>query len=127
MSTNVSDYVTLVEILELTRPYAEVEPIIQSTVRRLEAEGVRALRSMQFYTNEAKTELGAIITFASAAELLTHVKMISDWEEFRRFASMIKLVDMRVHGRLTPEVEAWIRQFNGPLKKLEHPVVGFVR
>ena len=91
------------------------------------AEGVRALRSMQFYTNEAKTELGAIITFASAAELLTHVKMISDWEEFRRFASMIKLVDMRVHGRLTPEVEAWIRQFNGPLKKLEHPVVGFVR
>ena len=53
--------------------------------------------------------------------------MISGWPEFQRFTTSIKLVDMRVHGRLSEAVEAWIRQFNGPLAKYERFVAGFVR
>lgn len=122
-----SDYVTLVEILELTRPFEEVAPLLSIAIRRLETEGVKALLSSQFYRNEAGTELGAVIRFANSTQMMEHVNMVSGWEEFRRFATMIKLVDMRVHGKLDPEAEAWIRKFDGPIKKLETLVVGFVR
>ncbi len=123
----ISDHVTLVEILELTRPYDEVVPFLSAAIRRLETEGVKALLSSQFYRNEAGTELGAVIRFANSSQMMEHVNMVSGWEEFHRFSSMIKLIDMRVHGKLDPEAEAWIRKFNGPIKKLEHLVVGFVR
>lgn len=123
----IGDHVTLVEVLELTRPYDEVAPLIAAAVRRLEIEGVKALLSMQFYRNDAATELGAVITFASSSQMIEHMNMISAWEEFRCFSTMVKLVDMRVHGTLDPEAEAWIRKFNGPMKKLESHVAGFVR
>ena len=68
-----------------------------------------------------------MITFASAADMLAHTAMISGWDEFKAFASMIKVSDMRVHGKLTAEVAAWIAQFNGPLRQFEQHVAGFVR
>lgn len=127
MPENASKHLTLVETLELTRPYDEAAPLIQAVVRRLEREGVQALIAMQFHTNETKTELGVVLTFSDAEQMLTHINMLSGWEEFRRFAKAVRLVEMRVHGKLNPEAEAWIRRFNKPMKKLELHVAGFVR
>lgn len=122
-----SEYVTLVEVLELLRPFDEVGPVVENLLGRLEVEGIAALISMQFYLNEEKTEIGAVITFSDSNQLIEHTRMISSWEEFKRFTSMVKLADMRVHGTLSAEAEAWIRQFQGPLKKFAHYLAGFVR
>ncbi len=46
--------------------------------------------------------------------------MISQWKEFQRFAKMIRLVDMRVHGNLSPEVRQWLSQFDGPLRVFDN-------
>ena len=53
--------------------------------------------------------------------------MISSWPEFARFASMMKLVEMRVHGKLTPEVQAWMSQFKGTFSMYEQQLAGFRR
>lgn len=127
MQSPASSYVTLVEAFELTVPLDEVAPILRAVMARLEVEGVASLVSMQFYTSDVPGEMGAIIRFSDPHHFTEHVKMISGWEEFKRFSSMIKLIEIRVHGELSPEVEAWMQQFGGPVKKLRHFVAGFVR
>lgn len=127
MKPALDKYVTLVELLELTVPLAEIAPLLQATLRRLEVEGVPGLVSMQFHANEAQTELGAVITFSDGDQMPAHTEMISGWDEFKRFSKMIKLKEMRVHGTLSPAAEAWIRQFSGPISKFEQPVAAFVR
>lgn len=58
---------------------------------------------------------------------MKHVKLISSWPELTRFAGMIDLLASRSFGQLDPEVEAWMRQLGGPIKKLDRFVAGFVR
>lgn len=122
-----SDYFTIVEILELTRPYEECAPLLQRALDRLAVEGVPALVSMHFYHDPEKSQLGAVITFSDATQLLAHTAMISGWEEFQRFAAMIKVVELRVHGQLSPEVHAWLSKFNGPVRVFDKYLGGFVR
>ena len=40
---------------------------------------------------------------------------------------MIELLEIRVFGELSPQVEEWMRQLGGPIEKLERFVAGFVR
>ncbi len=118
---------TLVEELELLVPFAEFAAAAQALLQRLEAEGVRALASMQLYGAADATRVGLIIRFSDSSAVMEHVRMISGWDDFRRFATMIRLLDMRIFGTLDPGAEAWIRQFNGPLQKFETRVAGFTR
>jgi hypothetical protein len=54
--------------------------------------------------------------------------MISQWEEFERFFGTVKPLDVRVYGRLSAEVEAWIGRFGDIVsRKFEGHVAGFVR
>ena len=127
MTSRAAQQVTLVEILELTQPYAQVAPLLTRAVERLEREGVRGLVSMHFHTRAEQRELAAVITFASAAQMMEHAAMISGWDEFKQFATMVKLVDLRVHGVPSAEFEAWASQFGGPARKYPELVVGFTR
>ena len=122
-------YVTLVEVLELTRPFEEFADAIAAALRRLEAEGVRELMAVQFYAEPGSTQVGAILTFSDRERMIEHMGMVSKWEEFERFFATVKPVDVRVYGRLSEEAEAWIQRFgDGVLGKTfgEH-VAGFVR
>ena len=127
MKPTVSERVTLVEVLERLRPLEEVAALVQTVVQRLEREGIEALASMQFYADPSSPEISAIITFSDSNHLMDHVNMVSGWEEFKRFSTMIKVTDMRIYGTLTPEAEAWIETFGGPIRKFAHPIAGFVR
>ena len=122
-----ASYLTLVEILEMTRPYEECAPIIRRVLDRLAVEGVPGLASMHFYHDAERAQLGAVITFSDASQILAHTAMISQWEDFRLFASMIKVIEMRVHGKLSPESRKWLAQFKGPIRVIEEYVGGFVR
>jgi hypothetical protein len=122
-----SEYVTLVEVLELTSPFEEFADAIQAAARRLEAEGVSALVSLQFYADPGSTEVGAILTFADRDRMMDHIKMITEWEEFERFFGTVKPIDVRVYGKLSPEAEAWVRQFDVLSRTFEDHVAGFVR
>jgi hypothetical protein len=122
-----SEYVTLVEVLERTCSFEDFSMIAQAAVRRLESEGVRALVSVQFYANPDSTEVGAILTFADRAAMMQHINMITAWEEFERFFSSVKPLDVRVYGRLSVEAEAWVKQFNVVSKTFKNHVTGFVR
>ena len=53
--------------------------------------------------------------------------MITAWEEFEWFFSTVKLIDVLVYGKLSPEGEEWVRQFNVVSKTFEEHVAGFVR
>ena len=125
--TQARDYLTLVEILELTRPYEECAPIIQRVLDRLAVEGVPGLASMHFYHDAERAQLGAVITFSDSTQILAHTAMISQWEEFRQFAKMIKVVDMRVHGVPNADFTAWVKQFGGALRQFPEPLAGFAR
>lgn len=128
MTPAAASYLTLVELFELRCPFDEFAALLGPVLDRLEREGVAGLVSMQFYAERPQSNrIGAVITFRDAEQLLEHMDMISSWPEFTRFAQMITLVDMRVHGQLNPRAEAWIRQFNGPLRKFEQHIAGFVR
>jgi hypothetical protein len=122
-----SEYVTLVEVLELTVPYEEFARAVRAAARRLEAEGVRELVTVHFYGNLRSTEVGAILTFSDRERMIEHIEMISKWEEFERFFACVRPLDVRVYGKLSEEAEAWIGQFDVLSKKLEHHVAGFVR
>lgn len=122
-----SSYLTLVEILELNRPYEECAPIIRRVLDRLAVEGVPGLASMQFYHDAERAQLGAVITFSDSSQILAHTAMISQWEDFRRFATMIKVIEIRVHGKLSAEAQQWLAQFKGPVRVIEDYVGGFVR
>jgi hypothetical protein len=122
-----SEYVTLVEVLELTSPFEEFEAAVQAAARRLEAEGIRELVTLQFYAAPGSREVGAILTFADRSRIMEHINMISAWEEFERFFSTVKPIDVRVYGELSVEAEAWVRQFEVVSRTFEDHVAGFVR
>ena len=37
--------------------------------------------------------------------MIEHMRMISKWEEFRRFFACVKPLDVRVYGKLSEEAE----------------------
>ena len=127
MKAPASEYVTLVEVLELTVPYEEFARAVEAASRRLEAEGVRELVTVHFYGSPESTEAGAILTFSDRDRMIDHIEMISGWEEFERFFATVKPLDVRVYGRLSEEAEEWIGRFDVLSKKFEHHVAGFVR
>jgi hypothetical protein len=81
-SNQASEHVTLVEVLELRRPVEEFAAAARALVRRLEAEGITALVTMQFYADPGSSEVGALLTFADRSRFMDHVEMIASWEEF---------------------------------------------
>ena len=127
MMLPISGHVTLVEVLELTRPYEEFASAVRAAARRLEAEGIKELVTLQFYADSGSTEAGAILTFADRSQLMRHVEMISGWEEFERFFATVRPLDVRVYGKLSAEAEAWVGQFGVVTKTFEAHVAGFVR
>jgi hypothetical protein len=128
MKQPAGDYVTLVEVLELTRPFEEFADAIEAALRRLKAEGVQELVTVQFYAETGSTQVGAILTFSDRERMIEHMGMVSGWEEFERFFATVKPIDVRVYGRLSEEAEAWIRRFGDVLgRTFEEHVAGFVR
>jgi hypothetical protein len=126
-SSPASEHVTLVEILELTRPFEEFAHAVRAAARRLETEGVEALVTLQFYATPGSTEVGAILTFADRDQVMEHIEMITGWEEFERFFATVKPLDVRVYGKLSVEAEVWVRQFGVVSKTFQEHVAGFVR
>jgi hypothetical protein len=123
-----TEYVTLVEVLELTRPFEEFANAIGAASRRLETEGVEELVAVHFYGNPESSEAGAILTFSDRERMIDHIEMISAWEEFEWFFATVKPLDVRVYGKLSEEAEEWIGQFGDIMsKKYERHVAGFVR
>ena len=55
MKQPATEYVSLVEVLELTVPFEEFEKAIQAAAKRLEDEGVRELVSLNFYGEPGST------------------------------------------------------------------------
>jgi D-mannonate dehydratase len=127
MKSPASEHVTLVEVLELTRTFEEFAVAVRAAARRLEAEGIEELVTLQFYADPGSTEVGAILTFADRSRLMEHIDMITGWEEFERFFSTVKPIDVRVYGKLSVEAEGWVRQFDVVSKTFEDHVAGFVR
>jgi hypothetical protein len=127
MPSPASDYVTLAEVLQLTRPFAEFEAAARALAQRLEVEGVRGLKLLQLSANPGSTEVGVVLCFSNGGELLQHVEMLKSWDEFKQFAGTVKLETMRVYGKLPPAVQDWMRQFQGDIKRFETSVAGFVR
>ncbi|MDQ3832635.1 MAG: hypothetical protein M3315_03175 [Actinomycetota bacterium] len=123
----VDEYITLVEVLELTRPFEEFVDAVQAAVQRLQAEGVQALVSVHFYAASGTSEVGAILTFADRSRFTEHIEMITQWEEFERFFATVKPIDVRVYGKLSPDAEAWARQFDVVSRTFEDHIAGFVR
>jgi hypothetical protein len=128
MKVPATEYVTLVEVMELTRPFEEFADAIEAAARRLEAEGVEELVALHFYGSPESTEAGAILTFSDRERVIDHIELISEWEEFERFFATVKPLDVRVYGKLSEEAEEWIGQFGDILsRKFNDHVAGFVR
>ena len=127
MRTPASEHVTLVEVLELTRPFEEFAAAVQAAALRLEAEGIEELVTLQFYADPASTEVGSILTFTDRNRMMEHIDMITGWAEFERFFGTVKPIDVRVHGKLSAEAQEWMGQFGVVSKTFEDHVVGFVR
>ena len=127
MRSDASEHVTLVEVLELTSTFEEFRAAIQAAARRLEAEGIQELVTLQFYATPGSNEVGALLTFADSSRMIEHIDMITEWEEFERFFGTVKPVDVRVYGKLSAEAEAWVRQFGVVSKSFEDHVAGFVK
>jgi hypothetical protein len=94
---------------------------------RLEREGVPGLRSMHFYTRPESNELAAVIRFSDPSQIQAHTDLLSRWGEFQRFGASIRLREMRAHGSISAEVQAWIAKFGGTVAKYEQLVGGFER
>src|ERR687886_2324830 len=127
MKSPTSEYVTLVEVLELTQPFEEFADAVRAAARRLEDEGIQELVTLQFYATPGSTEVGAILTFADRNRMMKHIEMITQWEEFERFFGTAKPIDVRVYGKLSAQAEEWVRKFGVVSKTFEDLVVGFVR
>jgi hypothetical protein len=127
MNQPASEHVTLVEVLELTRPFEEFAAAVRAAARRLESEGIKELVSLQFYADPGSIEVGAILTFADRSRIMEHIDMITRWEEFERFFSTVKPIEVRVYGKLSGEAEGWVRQFGVVSRMFEEHVAGFVR
>jgi hypothetical protein len=119
--------VTLVEVLELTRGFEAFSAAVEAATRRLEAEGIEELLTVQFYAQPGSTEAGAILVFADASRVMEHVRMITGWEEFKGLLAAVRPVDVRVYGKLSAEAEAWLQTMNVVSKTFAHPVAGFAR
>src|SRR3712207_3245601 len=111
MRTPASEHVTLVEVLELTRPYEEFAAAVRAAARRLEAEGIEELVTLQFYADTESTEVGAILTFTDRDRMMEHIDMIAGWGEFDRFFATVRPLEVRVYGKLSAEAQEWVRQF----------------
>jgi hypothetical protein len=123
-----AEYVTLVEVLEVTVPFDEFQGAIDAVAGRLEAEGVKELVSINFYGESGSNEVGAILTFSDSKSMLKHMAMVSSWKEYETFFSTVRPLDVRVYGKLSEEAEAWIGQFGDIVsRKFEHHTAGFVR
>jgi hypothetical protein len=127
MKTPASEYVTLVEVLELTKPFQEFEAAINAAAHRLQAQGIDQLVTLQFYAHPGSTQVGTILTFSDRNRIIEHIQMISQWEEFERFFATVKPIDVRVYGKLSAQAEEWIGQFGVMSKTFEEHVAGFVR
>ena len=127
MRSEAGQYVTLVEVLEVTVPFEEFAQAVEAAAGRLQAEGVKELVAVHFYGNPESTEVGAILTFSDREQMIEHIRMISEWEEFRRFFACVRPLDVRVYGKLSEEAEAWIGRFDVLSKKFEQHLAGFVR
>ena len=127
MNQPASEHVTLVEVLELTRPFEEFAAAVRAAARRLESEGIKELVSLQFYADPGSIEVGAILTFADRSRIMEHIDMITRWEEFERFFGTVKPIDVRVYGKLSGEAEGWVGQFGVVSRTFEEHVAGFVR
>jgi hypothetical protein len=128
MKRQATEYVTLVEVLEVTAPFEEFQSAIDAVAERLEAEGVKELVSINFYGESGTNEVGAILTFSDSKSMLKHMDMVSSWKEYETFFGTVKPLDVRVYGRLSEEAEAWIGQFGNIVsRKFEHHTAGFVR
>ena len=128
MKKQATEYVTLVELLEVTAPFEEFRNAIDAVSDRLEAEGVQELVSINFYGESGSNEVGAILTFSDSKSMLKHMDMVSAWKEYETFFCVVKPLDVRVYGTLDAEAEAWIRQFGDIVsRKFEHHTAGFVR
>ena len=128
MKRQATEYVTLVEVLEVTAPFEEFQSAIDAVAERLEAEGVKELVSINFYGESGSNEVGAILTFSDSKSMLKHMDMVSSWQEYEMFFGTVKPLDVRVYGRLSEEAEAWIGQFGDIVsRKFEHHRAGFVR
>jgi hypothetical protein len=103
MKTAAHEYVTLVEV------------------------GVRELVTIQFYARAGSTEVGALLSFADHERVVEDLNLITRWDEFERFFSMVTPRDVRIYGRLSAEAEAWVRQFDVISKTFDQHVTGFVR
>jgi hypothetical protein len=128
MKKHATEYVTLVELLEVTAPFEEFQSAIDAVAARLEAEGVKELVSINFYGEAGSNEVGAILTFSDSKSMLKHMDMVSSWKEYDMFFGTVKPLDVRVYGTLDAEAEAWIGQFGDIVsRKFEHHTAGFVR
>jgi hypothetical protein len=128
MKKQATEYVTLVELLEVTVPFEEFQSAIDAVAARLEAEGVKELVSINFYGEAGSNEVGAILTFSDSKSMLKHMDMVSSWKEYDIFFGTVKPLDVRVYGTLDAEAEAWIGQFGDIVsRKFEHHTAGFVR
>jgi len=128
MKRQATEYVTLVEVLEVTASFEEFQSAIDAVADRLEAEGVKELVSLNFYAESGSNEVGAILTFSDSGSMLKHMSMVSSWEEYETFFGTVKPLDVRVYGTLNAEAEAWIRQFGDIVsRKFEHHTAGFAR
>jgi hypothetical protein len=128
MKRQATEYVTLVEELEVTVPFEEFQSAIDAVADRLEAEGVKELVSINFYGESGSNEVGAILTFSDSKSMLKHMDMVSSWKEYETFFGTVKPLDVRVYGRLSEEAEAWIGQFGNIVsRKFEYHTAGFVR
>jgi len=119
--------ITLVEILSVHGDFDSCAELARAAVARLERVGVRSLRSVNFFTRPDSNEIGAVLEFADGRELIAHMNQISGWDEFKRLAERIKLKEMRVHGRIPLEAEAWMRQFGDDITHYGSFVAGFHR
>jgi|SRR5215210_5780664 len=127
MKATAKEHVTLVEVMELTRPFEEFANAIGAASRSLEAEGVQELVAVNFYGSPESTEAGAVLAFSDRERMIDHIEMILEWEEFERFFATVKPLDVRVYGKLSEEAEEWIGQFDVLSRKFEDHVAGFVR
>lgn len=123
----VSRHVTLVQSLERSASFEEFTAAEQAMSRRLEAEGVKTLLRMQVYADLGSVEAGMIATFADSDQIVKHINRFTRWEEFARFASMIRPTDIRVYGTLRPEAEALLDTVVALDKRFPEYVAGFVR
>ena len=107
--------------------FEEFAAAVEAAARRLEAEGIKELVTLQFYADPASTEVGSILTFTDRNRMMEHIDMITRWEEFERFFATVRPIDVRVYGELSAEAQEWGGQFGVVSKTFEEHVTGFVR